>query len=267
MCGIAGLRRFDGEPIDPLIVESMAATLRHRGPDETGFWFERSVAFGHARLSIIDVEGSHQPMASPDRRFQIVLNGEVLNYRELRAQLSFPFRTHGDTEVLLALFEKFGPSAFEKLRGQFAFAIHDSATGETHLVRDRIGILPLYYYSDDKVFAFASEIKALLPLPPTCRIDDESLHDYLSHRVVPAPYTLISDVRKVLPGHHLVVKPDGTITSEPYWQLPDDCARLDVDESEAVRLVDQALTDSVREALIADVPSVFTCRAGSTAAC
>ncbi len=219
-----------------------------------GVWAEGSVALGHSRLSIIDVAGSHQPMATPDGRFEIVFNGEILNYRELRSQLSYPFSTNGDTEVLLALFEKFGPAAVPRLRGQFAFAVHDVKTGETHLFRDRVGILPLYYYSDSTLFAFASEIKALLPQLPSCRVDEDSLHDYLSHRVVPAPYTLITGVRKVKAGHHLLIKPDGTVISEPYWQVPNEPAVLDVTEAEAVDLVDQALTESVREALIADVP-------------
>jgi asparagine synthase (glutamine-hydrolysing) len=255
MCGIAGIRRFDGGPVDPGLIEAMAASLRHRGPDESGTWIHGSVGFGHCRLSIIDVSGSHQPMATPDERLHVVFNGEILNYESLRGRVaSYPFQTRGDTEVLLALFDKEGPASVELLRGQFAYAVHDGRNGETHLFRDRFGILPLFYYSNSEFFAFASEIKALLPLISQPRVDEASLHDYLSHRSIPAPHTLIDGVSKVRPGHHLVVRPDGSIRSEPYWQLPSPPAGLDVSASDAVRMVDQALESSVDEALVADVP-------------
>lgn len=234
----------------------MAGWLRHRGPDAIGSWSDgHSVSLGHTRLAIIDLAGSEQPMLGAGGTAALVFNGEILNYRELRRDLSaYPFRTDGDTEVLLALYEKFGPAGVEKLRGQFAYVIHDTQTNETHLFRDRVGILPLYYYADSERFAFASEIKALLPLIPSRAVDEDSLHDYLSHRVVPAPFTLIRGVRKVLPGHHLLVKSDGTISSTPYWRLPNGETELDVSADEAVRRVDQLLTSSVQEALVADVP-------------
>lgn len=254
MCGIAGIRRFDGHAIDPDAVRRMAEELRHRGPDEMGVWIDDSVAFAHSRLSIIDLVASHQPMETDDGLVHLVFNGEILNYRELRAGLSYPFRTDGDTEVLLAIYRKYGPAGVSQLRGQFAYAIHDAQNAETHLFRDRLGILPLYYYSDSRFFAFASEIKALLPLLPERVVDEESLYDYLSHRVVPAPYTLIRGVRKVLPGHHLVVSANGTVTSEPYWQVPNNPRKLIMSPSEAVRHLDETLSSSVREALIADVP-------------
>ncbi len=254
MCGIAGIRRFDGEPVSRDALARMARSLAHRGPDATGIWTDGAVGFAHTRLSIIDLEGSHQPMASAGGKSHLVFNGEILNYRELRSGLSYPFRTQGDTEVLLALHEKYGPAGVERLRGQFAYAIHDFATGDTHLFRDRLGILPLYYYVDNKVFAFASEIKALLPLIDRPAIDEDSLHDYLAHRAVPAPYTFVKGVRKVQQGHHLVVKPDGSVHSTAYWQLSTHPDGRRVTPGEAVRLVDDALTASVREALVADVP-------------
>lgn len=254
MCGIAGVRRFDGEPVSRELLADMAARLLHRGPDDSGIWTRGGVGFAHTRLSIIDVHGSGQPMEGAGGRTNLVFNGEILNYRELRAGLSYPFRTEGDTEVLLAQYDKYGPDGVERLRGQFAYAIDDSTTGETHLFRDRLGILPLYYYANGDLFAFASEIKALLPIIGTPRVDEDSLHDYLAHRSVPAPYTLIEGVRKVPPGHRLVVRPDGTVRSTAYWALsaqPDDRR---VAPREAVRLVDEALNASVREALVADVP-------------
>ena len=254
MCGIAGIRRFDGEPVSRDLLAEMAAQLNHRGPDDTGIWTQGSVGLAHTRLSIIDLAGSRQPMTGADETTHLVFNGEILNYRELRAGLSYPFRTHGDTEVLLALYDKYGVASVEQLHGQYAYAIHDSATAQTHLFRDRLGILPLYYFADRDVFAFASEIKALLVLIGSPSIDEASLHDYLTHRSVPAPFTLIKGVRKVPQGHHLVVKADGSIHTNAYWQLPAEPHGPAISPPEAVRLVDDALTASVREALVADVP-------------
>ena len=255
MCGSSQSPQVRQRTGEPRTAANMAARLFHRGPDDTGIWSQGDVGFAHTRLSIIDVAGSQQPMAGAGGRTHLVFNGEILNYRELRAGLSYPFRTSGDTEVLLAQYEKYGPDGVKRLRGQFAYAIHDSATGETHLFRDRLGILPLYYYVKNDVFAFASEIKALLPAEiGVPRVDEDSLHDYLAHRSVPAPYTLIEGVRKVPPGHHLVVKPDGTVHSTAYWTLSAQPDGRRVSPREAVRLVDEALTASVREALVADVP-------------
>lgn len=254
MCGIAGVRYFDGRAAPLELLAEMAARLSHRGPDDSGIWTEGPVGFAHTRLSIIDLSGSRQPMASAGGNAHVVFNGEILNYRELRRDLTYPFTTQGDTEVLLALHEQAGPAAVDRLRGQFAFAVHDGKSDELHLYRDRLGILPLYYVATGKVFAFASEIKALLPVMDACRVDEQSLHDYLAHRCVPAPHTLIEGVRKVRPGNHLVVRPDGSVSSSSYWRLPTPADVRRVSAREAVALVDRALTESVRESLIADVP-------------
>lgn len=254
MCGIAGVINLDGAPVRRQLLTAMADQLVHRGPDDCGIWIDGSRGLAHTRLSIIDVAASRQPMASAGGRAHLVFNGEILNYRELRRELAYPFRTNGDSEVLLALYEKYGADGVDRLRGQFAYAVHDTATGETHLFRDRLGVLPLYYFVNSRVFAFASEIKALLPVVGSADVDDDSLHDYLAHRSVPAPYTLIKGVRKVPQGHHLTIRADGTVRSRAYWQLP---ANSDVCKSgprEAVRLVAEGLTDSVRDALVADVP-------------
>ena len=136
----------------------MGRQLVHRGPDDDGAWVDGSVGFGHTRLSFIDLAGSPQPMASRDERLHVCFNGEILNYQEIRGGLSYPFRTSGDTETLLAAFEAYGPSFVERLAGQFAFAIHDRDDGSVWLYRDRLGILPLYYWLDDEQLVFASEI-------------------------------------------------------------------------------------------------------------
>ncbi|WP_245909131.1 asparagine synthase (glutamine-hydrolyzing) [Mycobacterium neglectum] len=254
MCGIAGVRHLDGTAVSVDLLRGMAGQLIHRGPDDSGVWAEESVGFAHTRLSIIDIAASRQPMVGAGGRAHLVFNGEILNYRELRRGLSYPFKTDGDTEVLLALHDKYGPDGVKLLRGQFAYAVHDTATGSIHLFRDRLGILPLYYYADSRVFAFASEIKALLPVIDSTRIDEDSLHDYLAHRSVPAPHTLIKGVRKVPQGHHLVVELDGTVKLTRYWEFPKATDVRTVRPAEAVQLVGEALTASVREALVADVP-------------
>ncbi len=236
------------------LLADMGRLLHHRGPDDHGVWCDGSVGFAHTRLAIIDLEGSAQPMAGAGGNTHICFNGEILNYRELRSGLDYPFTTRGDTEVLLAVHEKYGPRGVNELRGQFAYAIHDSRTRETHLFRDRLGILPLYYYVTDTLFAFASEIKALLPVIESPRVDTASLHDFLAHRSVPAPYTFLEGVRKVPQGHHVTARADGSIRIEPFWRLPVDSEILDVTPDAAVDLLDDALQSSIRDALVADVP-------------
>jgi len=254
MCGIAGIVRFDGAPVDHAVITAMVARLPHRGPDDEASWIEGSVGFGHTRLSIIDVAGSPQPMPSFDDRLHITFNGEILNYRELRATLDYPFRTNGDTEVLVALHHAHGDAMVARLRGQFAYAMHDRATGRVTLVRDHLGILPLYWYRDDNVLVFASEVSALEPaLPAKLAVDHTSIADYLSRRAVPSPFTLFEGVRKLRAGNVLRVDTDGTVSEEPYWQLPTDPPHS-ISEREAIDQVAEALTNSVDRNLVADVP-------------
>ena len=193
-------------------------------------------------------------MASQDGRQHLVFNGEILNYRQLRAELPYPYRTNGDTEVLLAVYQRHGPDGVTRLRGQFAYALHDMEKGETHLWRDRLGILPLYYYFDGVVFAFASEIKALLPILPGIRVDEESLHAYLAHRSVPAPYSMLEGVHKVPQGHRLVLNAAGQLKTHQYWNFPSKQTLKSITSVDSVRRVDEALNEAVREAMVADVP-------------
>ena len=255
MCGIAGTVSFDATPADPDELRAMAATLAHRGPDGQGLWTDGRVGFSHTRLSIIDLAGSPQPMAGPRGRLHVCFNGEIFNYQELRSGLDYPFRTRGDTEVLLALFDKHGVDGVTRLVGQFAYAIHDAETGDVYLFRDRLGVLPLYYVTDGKRLAFASEIKTLLPAlgePP--EVDHTQLSSYLMRRAIPAPSTLVRGVRKVPPGHYLRARPDGTISVVRYWQQPDPGDVLTLDDTSAIDLIDRQLDEAVRSALVADVP-------------
>lgn len=254
MCGIAGIRRLDGSRADPKALAEMARVLHHRGPDESSTWHDGPVGFAHTRLSIIDLSSSHQPMRSPDERWTLVFNGEIFNYRELRTQLEYPFRTDGDTEVILAGLATSGIAFVNKLRGQFAFVAHDHQAGVTHLVRDRLGILPLYYRLDATALTFGSEIKAILAGSEVpAAVDLASLDSYLTARTVAAPFTLFEGVRKLEPGCRAVVREDGSIHIHRYWSPPDQDQRA-WSPGDAVEAVHEALREAVRGALVADVP-------------
>jgi asparagine synthase (glutamine-hydrolysing) len=252
MCGIAGIRRFDGAPVDMVLLRTMTSLLTHRGPDAEGYWTNGPVGFGHRRLSIIDLSGSAQPMASPEGKCHLTFNGEILNYRELRRRFPYPYRTEGDTETILACYEARGEDGVRELEGQFAFALHDARSGALVLARDRMGILPLYYYVDATQFVFASEIKALLPAIPL-KMDPGSLDAYLSQRAVAAPFTLFEGVRKLPPGHMLRVGERGVEQPRRYWQFPAPSPEHPREE-EAVERLDALLQAAVDSALVADVP-------------
>ena len=255
MCGIVGIRRFDGGTVHEADLRLMAAQLTHRGPDGEGYWTDGPVGFGHRRLSIIDVDGSPQPMASAGDRWHVSFNGEIFNYKELRRRLLYPYRTSGDTEVLLAAFAEWGAAGVQQLLGQFAYSLYDAGAATLWLFRDRLGVLPLYYYADADILLFASEIKALLPLlPAPAEVDEASLFAYLGAASVPPPHTLFRGIRKVPQGHWLRVGPDGWVTTHRYWEVPADVDELDVTDGEAVDLVEAALHRSVEAALVADVP-------------
>jgi asparagine synthase (glutamine-hydrolysing) len=255
MCGIVGVRRFDGQPVTEELLRRMTAQLEHRGPDGEGYWSQGPIGFGHRRLSIIDLEGSAQPMASVDGRLHVCFNGEILNYRALRGRLSYPFQTNGDTETLLAAYLARGAESVQDLDGQFAFGMYDSVTSELWLFRDRLGILPLYYYADNNMFAFASEIKALIPaLPGSPEIDEASVESYLAHRSVSAPFTLFKRIAKLPAGHRLLVGPDGIRESKQYWSVPRQQGLSPLSAPEAVDRLAVQLERSVKAALVADVP-------------
>jgi asparagine synthase (glutamine-hydrolysing) len=265
MCGIAGLRRFDGVPVEEGVLRAMAGALVHRGPDDEGYFRDGDVGFGHRRLSIIDLAGSRQPLASGPAT--ICFNGEIFNYKALRADLAargHAFATNGDTEVLLALFRMDGAAGIRAAEGQFAHAIFDARERDLWLFRDRLGVLPLYYYWDGKLFAFASEIKALLPvLPRSPEVDVSSVHEYLAYRSVPWPNTLFRNVRKLAPGHWLRLSKAGELRVEPYWSLPTEPADGSISDADALREADAALRARSRTAWSRTCPSARTCRGAS----
>lgn len=256
MCGIVGLRRFDGRPVDEALLRAMAGKLAHRGPDGDGFRVFGSTGFGHTRLSIIDLAGSPQPMSSANGPFHITFNGEIFDYRERRAELEragVRFRTHGDTEVLLETLRREGIAGLHRLNGQFAFGCLDEASGKLLLARDRLGILPLYWAEGPGFLAFASEVKALLPALGAPRLDDDAVEDYLTYRSVPPERTLFRGVKKLAPGHALQVGPDGRATVAPWWSLPAESGEIVRGEA-AIAAVERALERAVAGRLVADVP-------------
>src|SRR3954464_11154456 len=213
MCGICGVVSASGS-VDPERLTRMSATLVHRGPDSAGEFVDVPVGLAGRRLSIIDLETGDQPIASEDGTLHVVQNGELYNYRELRRELEragHTFRTHGDTEVLLHLYEEHGEGFAERLRGMFAVAIWDARRRRLVLARDRFGIKPLYYRAVDDELAFASELRAL----PRGEIDLDALEAFLAFNAIPAPLSIFRETRKLPPGHVLVWN-NGSVTLERY---------------------------------------------------
>ena len=233
----------------------MSATLVHRGPDRSGAYVDGPVVLAARRLSIIDLETGDQPIANEDGTLHVVQNGEIYNYRELRRALEragHRFRTNGDTEVLLHLYEEHGDTFAERLRGMFAFAIWDARHRRLLLARDRFGIKPLYYRSTADGLEFASELRAL----PRDEIDLDALEAFLAFNSIPAPLTIFRDTRKLPPGHVLVWEEQGAVRSGRYAR-PAPVAAGKEREDEEAELVEELrarLRDSVRAHLVSDVP-------------
>ena len=260
MCGIAGLFARDPHAaIDRQILERMRDAMVHRGPDGAGLWVDDGVGLAHRRLSIIDVEGSPQPMHSADGRAVITFNGEIYNYRELRGDLSargHRFATEGDTEVILAAWREWGADCLAKLNGMFAFAIYDRATRSLFLARDRFGVKPLFTATlPDGTIAFASELKGLLAHPRLSRrIDPLAIEDYFTWGYVPDHRSILSGVEKLPAGHYRIME-HGAPPSEPVqWYDVSFADRHQfgaADEGEALR---KHLSDAVGSRMVSDVP-------------
>src|SRR5437588_2478508 len=256
MCGIAGIVNKDGAPVDRELLARMNEAIRHRGPDDDGFYFSAGVGLAMRRLSIIDLKSGHQPIHNADRTKWIVYNGEIYNYRELRKQLEklgHQFYTDSDTEAIVHAYDEYGTNCPKYLRGMFAFAIWDERTNSLFLARDRVGKKPLQYAQVGDQLIFASEFGALLVHPDVSRdVDHEALHHYLSFMCVPAPLTAYRAVRKLEPGHWLLWR-NGEIKTERYWQL-DFSHKIEITEEEAGEQVVTLLRDAVRVRLMSEVP-------------
>lgn len=257
MCGICGIADFDEHDIPEETVETMVHSIRHRGPDDAGIYACGPVALGHTRLSIIDLShAGRQPMISKDGNYVLVYNGELYNHPDLRQRLEgkgYRFVGHSDTETLLNAYQEWGVDSFSKFEGMFAFALWDGRTQELHLVRDRFGIKPLYYYPLDSGIVFGSEVKAMLASRRMKReLDWEALCEYLHYGTGLGENSLFKGVRKLLPGHRLTVHPDG-------WKLAAYASIHHVDEftgtqAQAIEGVKERMDQAVKSHLISDVP-------------
>jgi asparagine synthase (glutamine-hydrolysing) len=250
-CGIAGYAGTDDESL----LKAMIASLRHRGPDDTGFFTDQGIGLASARLSIIDIEGGHQPIHNEDGTINVVYNGEIYNFNQLRADLSSKghrFYTRSDTEVIVHSYEQYGESFVTKLNGMFAIALWDAKKRKLLLARDRMGIKPLYYTAGSaSTILFASEIKAILQAHVARAVDQEGLADILNLGYIPGNKTLLAGILKLPPATILVYE-SGSLRTESYWNIPPVAEHVDEDES--VRKLSMALEDAVRDQLVADVP-------------
>lgn len=253
MCGICGFTWRDEN-----LIRSMAETLTHRGPDQDGFYCSEQISLGHRRLSIIDLsENGRQPMFNEDGSVVVVFNGEIYNFVELRQELEqkgHVFSSRSDTEVIIHGYEEWGLESIDRLRGMFGYALYDLKRKRLLLVRDRIGIKPIYYHHQNGRLRFASEIKALLEDPQVERkVNYQALYDYLGFEFVPAPQTMFANIHKLPAGHYLLLEND-QLRVEQYWDLS-----LKQDESitsfaEAVEKMREHLDHAVKSHLVSDVP-------------
>lgn len=259
MCGIAGLFDTNGKrPFEESLISSMTRALAHRGPDGEGFFREPGIALGHRRLSIIDLDGGAQPMSLGDGSVTVTYNGEIYNFKELRASLEAQghrFLTASDTEAILHGWRAWGPHVVERLRGMFAFALWDANNQTLFLARDHLGKKPLYYtLLHDGALAFASEIKALLHHPQVERgLDVFALDEFFAYGYVPDPRTIYARIQKLPPAHTLTIKRGGEIKTARYWNLLEQSERLRQDSVSDAELIDR-LRESVRLRLVSDVP-------------
>ncbi len=245
----------------------MCSAMKHRGPDDEGFFIDNQIALGHRRLSIIDLSAAgHQPMQSGDGRYQIVYNGELYNFKELKFELqrvisgsnqqAYLFQTNTDTEVIIASYIRWGADCLNHFNGMFAFAIWDNQTKQLFIARDRLGIKPLYYCFTNGIFCFASEIRSLLAsgLIPK-KLDQNSLIDYLRYQTVHAPNTIVKGIKMLLPGHFIEMK-NGELRIKNYWNITNTISTESKGKtySEICKDVNTLLTKAVERRLIADVP-------------
>jgi asparagine synthase (glutamine-hydrolysing) len=260
MCGIAGIHNFDGSGVSQDLVRRMIGVLRHRGPDADGYHFDGPTGLGHARLSIIDLAGGHQPMCNEDGSLWITFNGEIFNHVELRQELvarGHRFATRSDTEVILHLFEDKGEDCVRYLNGQWAFAIWDTKNRSLFLSRDRLGVRPIFYTVTPECFVFGSEIKSIFTHPAVKReIDPQGLNDVFTFWSTLAPRTTFKDVFELPPGHSAWVR-DRKLTVSSYWDVEFPGAADEgsnrSEQDYADELLD-LLIDSTRVRLRSDVP-------------
>jgi len=257
MCGIFGMIGINN--ID--LLKFMRSSIRHRGPDDYGYYSDPQMAFGVCRLSIVDIKGGHQPMKNQDGSLHIVFNGEIYNFKEVRHNLEqrgYRFFTSSDTEVVLRAYEEYHMDCVSHFNGMFAFAIWDSAKKQMFLARDRLGIKPLYYWNNGHYVLFASEIKAILQDPGYKReVEPTALYNYLNRLFVPGDLTIFSGIRKLPPGHTLVCTLEGNFIpcchESRYWDI-DFSQKIYMSDDEYSEGLLEQLTKSIKYMLAEDAP-------------
>jgi asparagine synthase (glutamine-hydrolysing) len=257
MCGIVGTVSLKPNQFSPETLERMNAAIRHRGPDEDGFYVGENVGLAMRRLAIIDLKCGRQPIFNSDKTKAIVFNGEIYNFQELRTDLikrGYKFQTNSDTETIIHLYDEFGADCVQHLRGMFAFAIWDETDKSLFLARDRVGKKPLLYsHQPNGDLIFGSEFKALLAHPDVSReVDYEAIHHYLTLIYVPAPRTGFKHIRKLEPAHWLRWK-NGKIETQKYWSL-DYTPKIEISEEDAIEETTRILREATRLRMISDVP-------------
>ncbi|MBW3012494.1 asparagine synthase (glutamine-hydrolyzing) [Candidatus Woesearchaeota archaeon] len=253
MCGIVGFNWDDKETLT-----KMASMLKHRGPDQNGFYTDSKASLGHQRLSILDLsEKGRQPMSNADGSILITYNGEVYNFQEIREELEkkgYRFASNTDTEVIIYAYQEYGTKCTQLFNGMFAFCIYDKNKNQFFLARDRVGIKPLYYYYKDGKFIFASELKSIIQHSFIERkVDEEAIRNYITYGCIYAPRTIFQDIYKLEPGCQMIVSKDG-IKVERYWDIDYSEKYKDKPESFYTEMIIKLLDESVSRRLIADVP-------------
>ena len=257
MCGINGIYSFTDELKNPKqCIEDMNRAIALRGPDAKGVYLEEKVALGHRRLSIIDTsENANQPMCSLDNRYTLVFNGEIYNYKELKKELNYSFKTNSDSEVIIASYIKWGKNCVNKLEGMFAFAIWDKQNKEMFITRDRIGIKPLYFFRDENLFIFSSQIKGVLASKRIkAKINSKELSNYLKFQTTYSPNTILENIFSLESGSYISITKEGLYQGK-YW----DIEKIEVNEKSnnydvATKTINKLLDKSVSDRMVSDVP-------------
>ncbi|UQD56236.1 asparagine synthase (glutamine-hydrolyzing) [Flavobacterium sp. K5-23] len=258
MCGINGILHLQSQKkVDSRILTKMRDSLEHRGPDDKGLFVEKNIGLGHRRLSVIDVTSAgHQPFLSDDERFVMVFNGEIYNFKDFYPELKsngFDIKTNSDTEVLLKLFQLYGLKMLNRLNGMFAFAIWDKVEKKLTVVRDRMGVKPLYYSFHNESFYFASEQKALFTAGIPLKIAQDGLEEYIFNRFVAGEDTLYQNVKKLLPGHVMTINEGGKVTTEKWWNLKKEIQNQSK-INDPIEWFRETFDDSVKLRMVSDVP-------------
>lgn len=258
MCGIAGYFRFDNKKVKQSTLYNMGSSIAHRGPDGQGEWYKNNIGFAHRRLAIIDLSNNaSQPMATVNKRYTIVYNGEVYNFKEIRDELrilGYEFKTNSDTEVILNAWSHWEQKSLNKFNGMFAFALYDDLKGELHLCRDRYGIKPLYYYLDHKQVIFGSEVKAILAHDDISASPDlAAMLEYFTFQNLFTDKTLFAGIKLLEAGNHMIINQSGKTQKTQWWDFCFKEQTIKIDEEEYIEELSRLFNQAVKRQLVADV--------------